>query len=85
MNIFIFPLKDLRSMVEKLSEFLETDLDATAIDAIVDHCTFDNMKSNKMVNREKLPISDLFDMSKSKFMRKGMFILLLFLLKIIIT
>ncbi|KAL1419512.1 hypothetical protein MTO96_025256 [Rhipicephalus appendiculatus] len=29
------------------------------------------MKNNNMVNREVLPISDLFDMTQSKFMRKG--------------
>lgn len=58
-------------MVLKLCEFLEKELSEEAVDNIVDHCTFESMKSNKMVNREKLPISDIFDMSKSKFMRKG--------------
>lgn len=60
-------------MVVRLADFLDRDLSEQAVDAIVQHCTFDSMKSNKMVNREKLPISDIFDMSKSKFMRKGMF------------
>lgn len=62
---------DLRGMVMKLSEFLGRELSEESVDTIVDHCTFESMKANKMVNREKLPISDLFDMTKSKFMRKG--------------
>lgn len=62
---------DLRGMVLRLSEFLDRPLTPEAVDAIVHHCTFDSMKTNKMVNREVLPISDLFDMTKSKFMRKG--------------
>ncbi|XP_054711563.1 sulfotransferase 1B1-like [Uloborus diversus] len=62
---------DLRGMVTRLCEFLEKPLNEEAIDTIVDHCTFESMKTNKMVNREVLPITDLFDMSKSKFMRKG--------------
>lgn len=60
-------------MVVRLADFLDRELSEQAVDTIVQHCTFDSMKSNKMVNREKLPISDIFDMSKSKFMRKGMF------------
>ena len=72
--IFFFSPKDLHGMVMRLAEFLDRELSEQAVDAIVNHCTFDSMRSNKMVNREKLPISDIFDMSKSKFMRKGTFI-----------
>ncbi|GBM09367.1 Sulfotransferase family cytosolic 1B member 1 [Araneus ventricosus] len=62
---------DLRGMVLRLCDFLERPLSPEAVDAIVRHCTFESMKTNKMVNREVLPITDLFDMTKSKFMRKG--------------
>ncbi|KFM74422.1 Sulfotransferase family cytosolic 1B member 1, partial [Stegodyphus mimosarum] len=62
---------DLKSMVYRLCEFLEQSLEDEAIDSIVEHCTFESMKTNNMVNREVVPIPDLFDMSKSKFMRKG--------------
>ncbi|XP_055946615.1 sulfotransferase 1B1-like [Argiope bruennichi] len=62
---------DLRGMVLRLCDFLERPLSPQAVDAIVSHCTFESMKTNKMVNREVLPISDLFDMRRSKFMRKG--------------
>ncbi|KAG8182716.1 hypothetical protein JTE90_026169 [Oedothorax gibbosus] len=62
---------DLRGMVLRLCDFLERPLSDEAVDAVVRHCTFESMKTNKMVNREQLPIADLFDMTKSKFMRKG--------------
>ncbi|PRD39238.1 UNVERIFIED_CONTAM: Sult1b1 [Trichonephila clavipes] len=66
-----FLMQDLPGMVAKIASFLERPLSADAIDAISNHCTFEQMKSNNMVNREVLPISDLFDMTQSKFMRKG--------------
>lgn len=62
---------DLPGMVSKIANFLEHPLTPEAIKAISSHCTFEQMKSNNMVNREVLPISDLFDMTQSKFMRKG--------------
>ncbi|XP_015912284.2 sulfotransferase 1A3 [Parasteatoda tepidariorum] len=62
---------DLGGMVRRLSDFLKQPLSVEEVDAIVNHCSFESMKTNKMVNRENLPISDLFDMTQSKFMRKG--------------
>ncbi|XP_035217588.1 sulfotransferase family cytosolic 1B member 1-like [Stegodyphus dumicola] len=62
---------DLPGMVSKIAFFLGRPLSPEAIEAISNHCTFEQMKSNNMVNREVLPISDLFDMTQSKFMRKG--------------
>ncbi|CAL1271670.1 unnamed protein product [Larinioides sclopetarius] len=62
---------DLPGMVSKIASFLDRPLSPDAIEAISNHCTFEQMKSNNMVNREVLPITDLFDMTQSKFMRKG--------------
>lgn len=62
---------DLPGMVSRIASFLGKPLSLEAIAAISNHCTFEQMKSNNMVNREVLPISDLFDMTESKFMRKG--------------
>lgn len=62
---------ELGSMVQRISQFLGRPLGPDALAAVANHCTFDQMKNNNMVNREVLPISDLFDMTQSKFMRKG--------------
>ncbi|XP_067119579.1 sulfotransferase 1B1-like [Centruroides vittatus] len=62
---------DLSGMVTHIANFLERPLKPEAIKAIANHCSFEQMKCNNMVNREVLPISDIFDMSESKFMRKG--------------
>ncbi|KAH8028951.1 hypothetical protein HPB51_020878 [Rhipicephalus microplus] len=62
---------ELGSMVQRISQFLGRPLGPDALAAVVNHCSFDQMKNNNMVNREVLPISDLFDMTQSKFMRKG--------------
>lgn len=62
---------DLSGMIRQIAEFVGHPLTAEAVDRITSHCTFEKMRSNSMVNREVLPLSDLFDMSKSKFMRKG--------------
>lgn len=62
---------ELGAMVQRISQFLGKPLGPDALAAVVQHCSFDQMKNNNMVNREVLPISDLFDMSQSKFMRKG--------------
>lgn len=62
---------DLPGMVRRISQFLGKPLNPEAVSTVAAHCSFDQMKNNNMVNREVLPISDLFDMSQSKFMRKG--------------
>jgi hypothetical protein len=58
-------------MIELIADFVGHSLSNEKIQEIAKHCSFDEMKANTMVNREVLPISDLFDMSQSKFMRKG--------------
>ncbi|XP_076314132.1 sulfotransferase 1B1-like [Tachypleus tridentatus] len=62
---------DLEKMVERIATFLDHPLPAETIRTIASHCSFDQMKNNNMVNREQLPVTDFFDMSQSKFMRKG--------------
>ncbi|XP_072926315.1 sulfotransferase family 5A, member 1 isoform X1 [Hemitrygon akajei] len=62
--------KDLRKSVIKLCNFLEHPLLPNAVDAIVRHCTFENMKDNKMVNYTLIPV-EILNHEKGKFMRKG--------------
>lgn len=58
-------------MIGLIADFMGRTLSKEKIEKIAKHCSFDEMKANTMVNREVLPIPDLFDMSQSKFMRKG--------------
>ncbi|XP_078511073.1 sulfotransferase 2B1-like isoform X2 [Lissotriton helveticus] len=61
--------QDLRGVVMTICKFLGEELDEHAIDLVVKHATFENMKDNKMSNFSLL--SDYFDLTKSSFMRKG--------------
>lgn len=38
---------------------------------LAQHCSFAQMRHNRSVNREDIPISDFFDQSQVRFMRKG--------------
>ena len=58
-------------MIRLICDFIGHPLSNDKIDLIAGQCSFESMKSNTMVNREVLPVGDLFDMSQSKFMRKG--------------
>ncbi|XP_022245995.1 sulfotransferase family cytosolic 1B member 1-like isoform X2 [Limulus polyphemus] len=62
---------DLERMIERIANFLDRPLHPEAIKNIAHHCSFDQMKNNNMVNREQLPVTDFFNMSHTKFMRKG--------------
>ncbi|CAG2106237.1 unnamed protein product [Medioppia subpectinata] len=62
---------DLPKMIALIARFVGNNLTDEIIQKISNHCSFAEMKDNKMVNREKLPIKGLFDMTQSKFMRKG--------------
>ncbi|XP_038066844.1 sulfotransferase 1A1-like [Patiria miniata] len=62
--------RDLRGNVEKISRFLGKDFPAETLNAITEHCTFANMKTNLMANNnavfEKREIPE-----GMSFMRKG--------------
>ncbi|KAJ6218099.1 hypothetical protein RDWZM_009256 [Blomia tropicalis] len=62
---------NLPAMIEVICNFIGHRLTPEQINLIARQCSFDKMKTNKMVNREVLPVKDLFDMTQSKFMRKG--------------
>ena len=42
--------QDLRGNVERIGRFLGKSLPAETLDAITEHCTFANMKTNPMAN-----------------------------------
>ncbi|XP_051884098.1 sulfotransferase family 5A, member 1 [Pristis pectinata] len=63
-------MKDLRKSVIRLCNFLEHPLLPEAVDTIVRHCTFANMKENKMINYTLIP-NEIMNHERGKFMRKG--------------
>ncbi|XP_030611409.1 sulfotransferase 2B1-like [Archocentrus centrarchus] len=63
-------IMDLKASVTRIAQFLEKPLDAEVIEKIADQCLFKNMKKNKSSNYSMIP-ANLFDETKSKFLRKG--------------
>ncbi|KAG9334981.1 hypothetical protein JZ751_006204 [Albula glossodonta] len=61
---------DLKASVTKMSRFLGKSLREEVIAKIADHCTFKNMKQNKMSNYSMVPV-EFMDQKKSEFLRKG--------------
>merc|ERR1712035_49205 len=63
-------LMDLKDAVTRISQFLETSLDADVIMKIADRCLFKNMKKNKMSDYSMMS-REIMDQTKSEFLRKG--------------
>ncbi|XP_071797657.1 amine sulfotransferase-like [Asterias amurensis] len=63
--------KDLRGTVKRISEFLEKSFSDEILDAITDHCTFENMKKNPMTNPDTLLKATMDINEGQSFMRKG--------------
>ncbi|XP_055346493.1 sulfotransferase 1B1-like isoform X2 [Paramacrobiotus metropolitanus] len=64
-------LQDLESVVKDVARFLGKQLDEAKIASILQHCSLDKMKNNKLTNHSNLHNAGLMDFSVSPFMRKG--------------
>ena len=78
-GLFSSCFQDLKGSVEQVAKFLGYSFSDDVINAIVDHCTFANMKKNPMCNPDSI-INMFLDASNvpkdapppTSFMRKGM-------------
>ncbi|XP_022912505.2 luciferin sulfotransferase-like [Onthophagus taurus] len=59
-------IRDIKSVIKKVSEFLNKNFTDEDIDKLAEHLSFNQMKNNQAVNREYISGND-----DEKFMRKG--------------
>ncbi|CAJ0940101.1 unnamed protein product [Ranitomeya imitator] len=69
-NLISFYEEDLRGSVIKICNFLGKELDDEAVDSVVKHASFKNMKQNNMSNYSLTPL-EYMDLEKSTFLRKA--------------
>ncbi|XP_004674152.1 PREDICTED: amine sulfotransferase-like [Condylura cristata] len=63
--------KDLRSSVQKISRFLEKELSEEDLDAVVNQATFENMKTNPLVNHDAIAKCYIGIRTDGSVLRKG--------------
>ncbi|XP_069499293.1 amine sulfotransferase-like [Ambystoma mexicanum] len=63
-------VKDLRSVVLKICQFLGKDLDDQEVDLVVEQATFKNMRSDPNANYETLP-NEFINKELGRMLRKG--------------
>ncbi|XP_040206228.1 amine sulfotransferase-like [Rana temporaria] len=63
-------IKDLRSVVKQISEFLGIKLDDESMDIVVKKASFEEMKKDPLANKETMP-ENIIDKKCGSFMRKG--------------
>jgi len=68
--------KDLKSVIQKVADFVGKELTDSQIEILYDHLQFDNMKNNKAVNKEEeiqglLKMTGIKSIGDGKFMNKG--------------
>uniref|UniRef100_A0A672L8J0 Sulfotransferase n=1 Tax=Sinocyclocheilus grahami TaxID=75366 RepID=A0A672L8J0_SINGR len=63
-------IKDLRSVVEKITSFLARNLTSQQLNDVVEHSTFKNMKNNPQANYQQIPVI-LLNHQLGSFLRKG--------------
>ncbi|GAB6029293.1 hypothetical protein CHUAL_005058 [Chamberlinius hualienensis] len=62
--------KDYKQSIKEIATFLGKQLTEDQVDKVADHCGFNNMSSNKLLNYSQW-ITDGYYLQDRKFMRKG--------------
>uniref|UniRef100_A0A8C1L9R4 Sulfotransferase n=1 Tax=Cyprinus carpio TaxID=7962 RepID=A0A8C1L9R4_CYPCA len=63
-------IKDLRSVVERITSFLARNLTSQQLNDVIEHSTFKNMKNNPQANYQQIPVI-LLNHQLGSFLRKG--------------
>jgi len=74
-KVLIISYEELKTRLPKtiarVGHFVGKTFTADVIEKMANHCSFAEMSANQMVNREVSVDTQVFDMSETKFMRKG--------------